>query len=88
MPETKEPLIFLRCSAKKKVFDNGGSVLNVSIKGQDLTEFLSQHVNERGYLNLRIQKRREVGQYGDTHMVTLDTWKPKTTPITESDIPF
>jgi|TARA_R110000822_G_scaffold165001_1_gene305561 hypothetical protein len=89
MPD-KAPMIFLRCSAKKKVFPNGGSLLNVSSKATDLIEFIAQHTNERGYVNLVIRERREVGQYGDTHSVSLDTWvaTPKAAPITASDIPF
>ena len=57
---------YLKCSAKEKIFANGGSVLNIGIKA---------HTNERGYLNLNISKRNEVGQYGDTHSISLDTWK-------------
>jgi|TARA_R110000787_G_scaffold175961_1_gene288281 hypothetical protein len=89
MPE-KAPLIFLKCSAKKKEFANGGSLLSLGIKAEDLTAFIAEHTNERGYVNLTIKERREVGRYGDTHAVTLDTWvaTPKAAPITESDIPF
>lgn len=72
-----ESKIFLRCSAKEKTFDNGGSVINVGIKVSDLQAFAKQHANERGYLNLVIQQRREPGQYGDTHSVCLDTYEPK-----------
>lgn len=68
--------VFLKCSAKEKTFDNGGSVINLGIKVEDLAAFVKQHKNERGYVNLVIQKRREVGQYGDTHSVCLDTFTP------------
>jgi len=86
----KAPLIFLKCSAKKKIFPNGGSLINIGVKATDLTEFIAQHTNERGYVNLTVKKRREEGRYGDTHSVTLDTWvaTPKAAPINESDIPF
>ncbi len=89
MPD-KAPLVFLKCIAKKKVFPNGGSLLSIGIKATDLTEFIAQHTNERGYVNLTVKERREEGRYGDTHTVTLDTWvaTPKAAPITESDIPF
>lgn len=69
--------IWLKCIAKQKQFSNGGSVINVSIKREDLAEFVRQHTNERGYINLVIGERREVGQYGDTHSVWLDTYEPK-----------
>jgi|TARA_R110000824_G_scaffold18615_2_gene73410 hypothetical protein len=83
--------VYLKCSAKKKIFDNGGSILNIGIKAETLTAFIAEHTNERGYLNLTVQERREVGQYGDTHSVTLDTWEPaapKVRPLEPSDIPF
>jgi len=93
--------IFLKCSAKQKRFDNGGSVINLGVKVADLVAFAQEHTNERGYLNLVINERREVGQYGDTHSVTLDTYVGKTRepagiaappleshPITDDDIPF
>ena len=93
--------IFLKCSAKQKRFDNGGSVINLGVKVADLVAFAQAHTNERGYLNLVISERREVGQYGDTHSVTLDTYvshakEPggmagpalESPPILDDDIPF
>ena len=67
--------IYLKSSAKEKIFANGGSVLNIGIKAEELIQFIQAHTNERGYLNLNISKRNEVGQYGDTHSISLDTWK-------------
>jgi hypothetical protein len=83
--------IFLKCSAKEKTFASGGSILNLGIKVADLLEFAQRHANERGYLNLCVQSRRELGKFGDTHSVTLDTWvaKPKTGPAHDlPEIPF
>ena len=82
--------IFLKCSAKEKTFPNGGSILNLGIKVSDLLEFAQRHVNERGYLNLSVQSRREIGKFGDTHTVSLDTWvaKPKAEAMHASEIPF
>ena len=93
--------IFLKCSAKQKRFDNGGSVINLGVKVADLVAFAQAHTNERGYLNLVISERREVGQYGDTHSVTLDTYVSQakelggmagpaleSPPIHDDDIPF
>ena len=82
--------IFLKCSAKEKVFSNGGSILNLGIKVADLLEFAQRHANERGYLNLSVQSRREIGKFGDTHTISLDTWvkKPKGDADDLSAIPF
>ena len=51
--------VYLKCSAKKKIFDNGGSILNIGIKAETLTAFIAEHTNERGYLNLTVQERRQ-----------------------------
>jgi hypothetical protein len=86
--------VFLKCSAKEKTFASGGSILNLGFKVSDLVEFAQLHANDRGYLNLCVQSRREVGKFGDTHAVTLDTWvaKPKeaaaAAAVDTSDIPF
>jgi len=40
-------------------------------------EKLSQYANEKGYVNVTMSKRREPGQYGDTHYFTLNDWKPE-----------
>lgn len=39
-------------------------------------EKLQQYANEKGYINMTMSKRREVGQYGDTHYFTLNEWNP------------
>ena len=70
--------VYLRCSAREKQFDNGGSVINVGIKVEDLADFARRHKNDRGYLKLVIAPRREPGQYGDTHYIYLDTFTPRT----------
>ena len=40
-------------------------------------EKLKQYVNEKGYINMTMSKRKEPGQYGDTHYFTLNDWKPE-----------
>lgn len=39
-------------------------------------EKLQEYANEKGYVNMTMSKRREPGQYGDTHYFTLNDWKP------------
>jgi hypothetical protein len=82
-----KPPIYLKCSVKKKVFSNGGSVLKLGVKADDLREFLAQHTNDRGWINFDIKERREMGKYGDTHLIQLDQWvaPAKAEP---PDIPF
>ena len=62
-------------NGKEHVFPDGGSVIRVSFKREELERML-QCVNERGYLNLNVNKRRTPSQYGDTHSISLDTWQP------------
>lgn len=40
-------------------------------------EKLAQYANEKGYINITMSKRKEPGQYGDTHYFTLNDWKPE-----------
>ena len=39
-------------------------------------EKLQAYVNEKGYVNMTMSKRKEPGQYGDTHYFTLNEWNP------------
>jgi hypothetical protein len=50
-----------------------GEFFNVSIN----VEKLQQYANEKGYVNMVMSKRREVGQYGDTHYFTLNEYNPE-----------
>lgn len=40
-------------------------------------EKLSAYANEKGYVNMTMSKRKEPGQYGDTHYFTLNEWTPE-----------
>lgn len=85
-----------KCSAKLL----GESLLKLSFKAKDLVDFIHQNTNDRGYFNICVSPRRETGQFGDTHSVWLDTWKPdpskrsappaaQSQPINNSDdVPF
>ena len=81
---------------KEKVFDNGGSQLKMSIK---VSDFMSEikDIEDNGWANLIVSKRKEPSDKGVTHYVRVDTWKPdpnkqsaKTTMQTNQndDIPF
>lgn len=62
---------------KEKVFQDGGSIIGLSVKLDKLIPSLQEHVNEKGYVNLKICKKRQPDQYGGTHYIELDTWRPK-----------
>jgi len=66
-------------SGKEKVFDNGGSVINFSIKKADLD---ACKLSEKGYYFLTISARKEADQYGNTHSVYENTFEKKETDST------
>lgn len=70
---------------------------NISVN----VEKLQQYANEKWYVNMTMSKRKEVGQYWDTHYFTLNEWNPDgannntawsndntKTDISVEDIPF
>lgn len=81
-----EPKIYAPATAKQ-IETNYGPLLKVSFSADKMILFINTHRNERGYVNLTISNRKEVGKYGDTHSVALDTWKPKTQAGSGSEAP-
>lgn len=61
---------------------------NLSFSEKDL-QVLIENLNDRGYVNLDIVKRKELGKYWETHSVTINTWKPmnKEKPYPEEKLP-
>ena len=57
----------------KAVTGQFGEFFNMSFN----IEKLQQYANEKGYVNVTMSKRKEPGQYGDTHYFTLNDWKPE-----------
>lgn len=58
-----------------------------------LTDLPQEHVTEfkgKKYINLTVSKKRETDQYGKTHTVTVNTWKPEGQAVdnSPSDLPF
>jgi hypothetical protein len=45
-----------------------------------LTDLPKEHIkkgnNGKSYIKLNVSAKREVDDYGNTHTVTVDTWKP------------
>lgn len=81
-----------KCSIKEHNFDNGGSVLNMSIHVDELII----HKNKDGWVSLSICKRREISDKGATHYAKLNDYTPKETESATStndssqndDLPF
>ncbi len=56
----------------KAISGQFGEFFNISVN----LEKLQQYANEKGYVNMTMSKRKEPGQYGDTHYFTLNEWNP------------
>ena len=75
-----------RC--KRHDFSNGGYVINIGGKADELAKFIQQNANAQGFINLTLCERKTPSKGGDTHYAILDTYgaekagyqqKPKTT---------
>ncbi len=71
---TKQFVNGASCKAVKGQF---GEFFNISLN----LEKLAQYQNEKGYVNLTMSKRQEVGQYGETHSFKLNDWKPSDSQV-------
>ena len=65
---------------KEHKFNNGGSILKVSILADKLIEELNKYKNAAGYVNIDICQKREPDAKGNTHYATLNEWKRENTP--------
>lgn len=67
-------------SGKEKTFSGGGSIISVSLDLGELIKQFDHHgfVAKSGKKMIKIDvgTRRSVGEYGDTHSVSLNTWHP------------
>jgi hypothetical protein len=63
------------CGSGKRVGNYG--TIAVSVCLDDIpAEYKRQAQNGKTYVNIRVDEKREADQYGKTHSVTVDTWKP------------
>lgn len=77
---------------KLKTFE-WGNVLNVTLDLDSLIEEFNNHgyvaKNGRRKVRVTVARKKEPGQYGDTHYITLDQWHPdhyqKPAPISISE---
>lgn len=79
-----EQKIYLpKSSARIHRFQSGGEIMKLGLNVDAAIEFLQQHRNDRGYVNLVVAERRAPSERGDTHYIALDTWKPRQTVPTQ-----
>lgn len=77
MSEQEQKIYVPKCSAKQVTFRNGNSILKLGLHAETVAEWLREHANEKGWVNIGISSRKQPSQYGETHTVWLDTWKPQ-----------
>ncbi len=69
--------------SKEKIYVGGGEekfdgdVINICINLSELPEEYMFDGKKGKYIKLDVCKRQAVGEYGDTHYVKVDTWKPE-----------
>lgn len=77
----KKYVNWITCKAREWKY---GEFFNISINLEKLKEFQ----NEKGYVNLVMNKRREEGKYWETHTFTLNEWKPKKDKYAVDPLPW
>lgn len=55
---------------------NYGTWHKISFSREDV-ELLMQNLNEKGYVNIVMNQRRQPSQYGATHSLNIDFWQPQ-----------
>lgn len=65
---------YIKGSAKEHKFANGGTVIHVDILLNDLIAKVKP--NEAGYVKLTVSKLPNVDNYGNTHTVYENEWRP------------
>ena len=74
-----------------------GNLVEATICLSDITKNASEHIFEYGgkkYIKVKVQKKKEADQFGKTHFVEVNTWKPeekaesKPPKTVEEDLPF
>ena len=92
--EEKKNVYVPKTTARERTFkgknDEQVTIIALSFRADDLFDFVSQHTNAKGYVNFDIVRRKEVGQFGDTHSVVLNDYvKKEVVEVVEDDgLPF
>lgn len=66
-----------------------GDLVSISVCLTDLPKEHMFEYKDKKYIKLNVQKKKQADDYGKTHFVSVDTWKPKTEePKAEDELPF
>ena len=62
--------------------------LNLTKLGKEATDHMFEYNGEK-FIKLKVAKMKETNEYGKTHYVEVDTWKPEAKKEkTADDLPF
>lgn len=77
-------------SVKERTFDYQGEQIVTIALGFNKKKFIEFLNSQEGdYVNVDLNRRRTVSEYGETHTATLNTYKPKVkAEETEDTLPF
>jgi hypothetical protein len=59
----------------KQIDTQYGKLLKLSFSRADLVT-LTNHLNEKGYVNINCNERKSVSEWGHTHSMQIDDWQP------------
>lgn len=67
-------------SGKEHTFHDGGSIITVDLTLDGLKDLFQKYGytdrSGKKHIKLKVQQRRQIGKYGETHSVSIDTFKP------------
>ena len=80
------------CGSAKARDTQYGEQLTVSVDLTECTRLFGDYGyitkdGKKHYITLKINRRREVGKYGETHTVEVDAWKPEQKQETKPQSP-
>ncbi len=81
------PKVYVPGTIAKERSTQYGSIIGLSFNVDKLVAFAKEHCNSKGYLNIDLTPRKEVGQFGDTHSLSLNTFEPKSNTAFQQPAP-
>lgn len=69
---TKKKKNYIKGSAREKVFDNGGRVINIDLNVSELAAI----ANDKGYAKITLSELREPDMYGNTYSIYENDFVP------------
>ena len=65
-----------------------GDLVSISVCLTDLPKEHMFDYQDKKYIKLIVKKKKQADDYGKTHYVSVDTWKPKEEKKDDDELPF